>query len=185
MTATIPALPSRRAEADAVPVVAVTLGNMSRDRSSSTYPRSMSPVLALALIGVLVTVATLVAVASRSRDGRARRGRTGSFDPKDAAHSALGTRATLVQFSTETCARCPQVRRVLQGYVDVEAGVAHVEVDLTRRPDLSSRYRILQTPTTFLVDGEGGVRARFLGVPQRQALTDALATLGATIRSTS
>jgi len=50
-------------------------------------------------------------------------------------------------------------------------------VDLTHRPDLSTRYRVLQTPTTFVVDGSGAVRARFHGVPRPQALAEALAAV--------
>lgn len=56
-------------------------------------------------------------------------------------------------------------------------GLRHVEVDLTHRPDLSARYKVLQTPTTFVVDGSGAVRARFHGVPHRHALTEALASV--------
>jgi len=97
--------------------------------------------------------------------------------PSDIEAAELGERATLVQFSTEFCARCPQVRRMLHGYAADVAGLRHVEVDLTHRPDLSSRYRVLQTPTTFLVDGAGRVRARFHGVPQQDALTEALAAV--------
>lgn len=82
-----------------------------------------------------------------------------------------------MQFSTEMCTRCPQVRRLLGAYAAETAGLAHIEVDLTHRPDLSARYRVLQTPTTFLVDASGVVRARFGGVPARDALATAVATL--------
>lgn len=135
----------------------------------------MSPVLALGIVAALLVLAAIIGVVARRRDGRRRSGGTLHFDPSDAAPSALGSRATLVQFSTETCARCPQVRRMLHGYTANDEGLRHVEVDLTHRPDLSARYRVLQTPTTFVVDHAGAVRARFHGVPQRHALTEALA----------
>lgn len=137
----------------------------------------MSPTLALALAGGLVALALVVGLVIRVRDGRRRGGGHLRFDPVDAEAGALGARATLVQFSTEMCARCPQVRRLLSSYAAEDDAVLHVEVDLTRRPDLSARYHVLQTPTTFVVDGAGAVRARFHGVPQPRALTEALASV--------
>lgn len=137
----------------------------------------MSPELALAVAGALIVVATAVGVVLRLRDGRRRDGRHLRFEPDDTATAQLGTRATLVQFSTEMCARCPQVRRMLTDVAARGEGVHHIEVDLTHRPDLSARYKVLQTPTTFVVDGDGAVRARFHGVPHRHALTEALAAI--------
>lgn len=137
----------------------------------------MSPALAFGVAAALLALATIVGIVVRRRDGRRRDGGALRFDPADAASAELGSRATLVQFSTEMCARCPQVRRLLRDYASGLDGLAHVEVDLTHRPDLSARYRVLQTPTTFLVDDSGAVRARFHGVPQRHALTEAVAAV--------
>ncbi|MFJ4224855.1 thioredoxin family protein [Microbacterium sp. NPDC089695] len=137
----------------------------------------MSPALALALAGALVVLAVVAAIAIRVREGRRRAGGHLRFDPNDAGAVDLGARATLVQFSTETCSRCPQVRRLLSSYAADDDALVHVDIDLTRRPDLSARYRVLQTPTTFIVDATGAVRARFHGVPQPRALTEALAAV--------
>lgn len=137
----------------------------------------MSPVVALAILAALVAIAVAIGAVAKRRDGRRRAGGTVRFDAQDGVPAELGSRATLVQFSTEMCARCPQVRRMLRSYADDDDGLRHIEVDLTHRPDLSSRYRVLQTPTTFLVDPAGVVRSRFHGVPQRGALTEALASL--------
>lgn len=137
----------------------------------------MSPALALVIVLGLLVLATAVGVALRRRDGRRRDGGRLRFDATDIPAAALGSRATLVQFSTETCARCPQVRRLLHSYASGDDGLAHIEVDLTHRPDLSARYKVLQTPTTFLIDGSGTVHARFHGVPHRHALTEAVAAV--------
>ncbi|MCK2027144.1 thioredoxin family protein [Microbacterium sp. SSW1-47] len=134
----------------------------------------MSPVLALAVVAVLLGVAVAVGAVLRHREGARRRAGVVRFDPADAG-APLGQRATLVQFSTELCAKCPHVRRLLGSYAAEQDGLRHVEIDLTTRPDLASRYRVLQTPTTLVVDGSGEVIARFHGVPQRHALTDAVA----------
>jgi thiol-disulfide isomerase/thioredoxin len=137
----------------------------------------MSPALALGIAAALLMLAVSIGVVLRLLDGRRRRGGELRFDPTDAGDSQLGARATFVQFSTEMCTRCPQVRRMLSSYAAESDGLNHVEVDLTNRPDLSARYRVLQTPTTFVVDRSGAVRARFHGVPQRHALIEALAAV--------
>lgn len=137
----------------------------------------MSPALALAVAGALVVLAATVGIVLRLADGRRRGGGHLRFDPADADAPQLGARATLVQFSTEMCTRCPQVRRMLTGVAADHEGLDHIEVDLTRRPDLSARYRVLQTPTTFVVDRSGAVRARFNGIPPHHALTEAIAAL--------
>ncbi|WP_226533420.1 thioredoxin family protein [Microbacterium paraoxydans] len=137
----------------------------------------MSPTLALAIVLGLLVLATVAGVTIRRRDGRRRDGGKLRFDPADVPSGELGSRATLVQFSTETCTRCPQVRRLLHAYASDEDGLAHIEVDLTHRPDLSARYKVLQTPTTFLIDGSGAVHARFHGVPHHHSLTEAVAAV--------
>ena len=134
----------------------------------------MSPVLALAVVAVLLVAAVAVGLVLRRREGAHRRAGVDRFDPAD-ARAPLGQRATLVQFSTDLCAKCPQVRRLLGSYAAEQDGLRHVEIDLTTRPDLASRYRVLQTPTTLVVDRSGDVIARFHGVPQRHALNDAVA----------
>lgn len=139
----------------------------------------MTVTTALAIAGALLALTVVAGFVYTKRDGRRRDGGALRVSPADVAPSALGARATLVQFTTEICARCPQVRRMLREYADDDADLHHVEVDLTHRPDLSSRYHVLQTPTTFLVDADGVVRARFNGVPQRHALTEAIAAVAA------
>lgn len=137
----------------------------------------MSPAVALAAVAALVVLGVLAGFAVRRREGRLRDGGALRFDPADAKGAALGSSATLVQFSTETCARCPQVRRLLGAYAAADADLAHIEIDLTHRPDLSARYRVLQTPTTFVLDATGVVRARFAGIPAHEHLTRALAAV--------
>jgi thiol-disulfide isomerase/thioredoxin len=129
----------------------------------------------LAAIG-LVAVATALGLLWRARDGSTRRGSGERIRPADvaAAASAFGERATLLQFSTEFCTRCPATRRVLGDVAATTAGVTHVDVDLTHRPDLASRYSVLQTPTTLVLDARGVVRARIAGAPRPTAVAETL-----------
>ncbi|GAA2752113.1 TlpA family protein disulfide reductase [Amnibacterium kyonggiense] len=138
----------------------------------------MSPLLALAALAALVVLATALGLLHRAGAGRLR---TASGDRVTAAdlgaEAPLGARATLVQFSTPTCAQCPGTARLLRAVADGHEGVVHVEVDLTRRPDVADRFGVLQTPTTLLVDGGHRVRARIGGAPRRDALDRELTTV--------
>ena len=48
--------------------------------------------------------------------------------------------------------------------------MSHVDVDVTRRADIASRFNLLQSPTTFILDARGVVRARIGGAPRRAEL---------------
>lgn len=130
--------------------------------------------VALLLAAAVLVLGAGAGIALRMLDGRRRSGHQLCLDVADLDEAALAPGATLVQFSTEFCARCPQVRRLLGALADERIGVAHVELDLTARRDLAARYHVLQTPTTFLVDSAGIVRFRWGGVPGRDTINDAL-----------
>lgn len=134
----------------------------------------MSLPIALAVAAALLVAVTLMGMLLRRRDGRsvAVHGDR-HVDPADLMRP-LGAQATLVQFSTEFCARCPQVRRLLGGIAAERDGVVHAEVNLTHRSDLAARYKVLSTPTTLLVDRDGRIRSRFTGAPTRAAVLAAL-----------
>lgn len=140
---------------------------------------SLPDVLPLLAALALVAVATGIGVAWRLLDGRARRGSGARIAPADVGVSAaeFGEAATLLQFSTDSCARCPGARRLLAGLADAHPGVRHVEVDLTHRIDLATRFGVLATPTTFVLDRQGRVRTRIVGAPRPQAVAAALAPL--------
>lgn len=135
----------------------------------------MNPAAALLVIVLLVAAATVLGLAWRRRQGRLTAGSSrdaceqvtpaqlGSAEP-------FGQHATLLQFSTEFCSRCPGTAVLLGQVADARVGVRHLDVDLTHRADLSRRFNILQTPTTLVLDGDGRVRARVGGVPNRAAL---------------
>ncbi|GGH46405.1 TlpA family protein disulfide reductase [Microbacterium album] len=133
----------------------------------------MEPGTALVALAAALLVATAVGVLVRRRDGRV--GAVRGDDPVapstlglDAATAGFGERATLVQFSTEYCARCPATRRVLREVATARPGVAHVDVDLTHRPDVARRFGVLQTPTTLVLDGDRIARARIGGAPRSE-----------------
>ena len=118
----------------------------------------------LAVLAGLVVFATGLGMLWRASQGRVRTG-YGRLAGSDLADIELGGRATLLQLSTEVCAPCRATARVLDELSDSD--VRHIEVDIADRPDLVSRFNVLQTPTTFILDREGTVRARIGGAVRR------------------
>jgi thiol-disulfide isomerase/thioredoxin len=126
-----------------------------------------------ALIGLalLLTATVAVGVFLQWRQGRPRHHVVHEvIEPVRLGADSLGEVATLLQFSTELCARCPGVHRTLEGVAHGREGVRHLDVDLTHRPDIAKHFHVLQTPTTLVLDREGVVRTRFGGVPSREVL---------------
>ena len=152
------------------------LRHIGLGRRIRTYRGHMPLSSALIALVALVAVAVVAGVIWRLRDRRRRDG-SGAVDLAD-----LGVtpgRVSLVQFSTETCTRCPQVRRMLQAVAAGHHGVDLIDVDLTHRPDLARRHRVLSTPTTFLIGTDETLIARFNGAPRRVDIESALAGLPA------
>ncbi|TFB72575.1 thioredoxin [Cryobacterium glaciale] len=143
----------------------------------------MNPLEAIGLLFALLAATTVLGLVWRARQGRVASVAGDIITPADVASpTAFGPAATLVQFSTELCARCPGTRRLLDAVAEQRPGVVHVDVDLTHRPDLANRFAVLQTPTTLILDGSGRVRARVGGAPSR---ADISATLDAITQNTT
>lgn len=126
-----------------------------------------------ALIGLTALLAVTVAlgVFLQWRQGRPRRHIPHEVvEPQRLGAEALGEVATLLQFSTELCARCPGVHRTLAAVADTHEGVRHLDIDVTHRPDIARHFHVLQTPTTLILDRDGVVQTRFGGVPNRDVL---------------
>ncbi|PZE36499.1 thioredoxin family protein [Curtobacterium sp. MCPF17_031] len=145
----------------------------------------MTVALSLAIVAGVLAVATVLGLLLRSRTGRARvvtsRGSDATTVADLADREAFGTAATLLQFSTPTCARCPATARQLDAVAASKsttaqepARVRRLEIDLAERPELARRFDVMQTPTVLLVDGTQTVRARFGGPPRQPELIAAL-----------
>jgi thiol-disulfide isomerase/thioredoxin len=136
--------------------------------------------LVSALIGLAVLLAVTVALGVwlRWRQNRPQRHIPHEvIEPQRLGADGLGEVATLLQFSTELCARCPGVHRTLASVAAARPGVRHLDIDLTHRPDIAKHFHVLQTPTTLVLDGNGVVQTRFGGTPNREVLELELARL--------
>lgn len=134
-----------------------------------------------AALGVLVGLIALTAAGGmlwRARWGRVRRAEgTTRITPADVGAAAFGSTITLLQFSTAFCAPCRSTARVLGALAEATEGVVHVEVDLAESPELARRYGILQTPTTFILDRSGSVRARVTGAARPDQVRSTVADI--------
>ena len=88
--------------------------------------------------------------------------------------SALGERATLVQFSSAFCAPCRATRVLLADIAARTPGVVTIEIDAEERLELTRRLNILRTPTVLVLDAEGRVTRRASGLPRRDQVLAAL-----------
>ena len=132
----------------------------------------MNPIAALGLVLALAAGATALGLLWRAGQGRSEPVGAAVITQTDVASgTAFGRTGTLLQFSTELCARCPGTSRMLAGVAGSRPGVTHIDVDLTHRADLANRFSILQTPTTLVLDETGRVRARVGGVPTLVGIT--------------
>jgi thiol-disulfide isomerase/thioredoxin len=125
----------------------------------------MNPGGTLAILVALVAVSTVLGLVWRARTGRVRVVTT-KPEAVSIPEVPISGRATLLQFSTEVCAPCVPTRRILGEIAKTTDGVAHVDLDLTHRPDLAAQFNVLQTPTTLILDAAGVIRARIGGAPR-------------------
>ena len=129
--------------------------------------------LVAALVAITVLLAVTIGIGAYLRWAQSRPQRHVPHEvvePERLGADGLGEVATLLQFSTELCARCPGVHRTLESIAAGREGVRHLDVDLTHRPDIAKHFHVLQTPTTLVLDRDGVVQTRFGGVPSRDVL---------------
>ncbi|MDN3495578.1 thioredoxin family protein [Planococcus sp. APC 4015] len=131
----------------------------------------MTLVDALFIITALLAVTIGIGVYLRWKQSRPQRHIAHEVvEPLRLGAESLGEVATLLQFSTETCARCPGAHRTLSAIADSHDGVLHLDVDLTHRPDIAKHFHVMQTPTTLILDGDGVIQTRFGGAANRDVI---------------
>jgi thiol-disulfide isomerase/thioredoxin len=92
----------------------------------------------------------------------------------EAIEHELGSRATLLQFSSAFCAPCRATRRILTEVTDLVDGVEHVEIDAEHHLELVRRLGIMRTPTTLVLDEHGREVTRAQGAPTKEQVLTAL-----------
>lgn len=86
----------------------------------------------------------------------------------------LGSRATLLQFSSAFCGPCRATRLLIEDVTADMADVAHVEVDAEANLELVRQLDIRSTPTTLFLDSVGHEVGRAVGAPKRDQVIAAI-----------
>ena len=138
----------------------------------------------LILVVAVLAVASAAGLAMRRRQGRFRSPDEAAAVPSAAQDTVLtaadlgaplGSRGTLVQFSSEVCAYCGPTRELLAEVARDRDGLAFVEIDAAERLDLTRRLRVFSTPTVLVLAADGSIAGRASGQPRK---SDVLAAVG-------
>lgn len=89
----------------------------------------------------------------------------------------LGTRGTLVQFSSAFCTPCRATRTLLENVVAGIEDVTHIEIDAEANLELVRTLDIRSTPTTLILNSQGTEVGRAVGALKREQVLTALAAL--------
>lgn len=141
------------------------------------------------MTGVLVVLAVLILATVFGLWFRANNGRMRTADVHTAGadeHGGeildaqaigidLGSRATLVQFSSAFCQPCRATRQILEQVSGMIDGVVHVDIDAEANLDLVRALDIRRTPTVLILNDAGRIRKRASGLPRK---ADVIAALG-------
>jgi len=88
--------------------------------------------------------------------------------------SPLGSRVTLVQFSSAFCTPCRATKVLLQDIAAKMDDVVHVDIDAEAHLDLVRQLDIRSTPTTLILDRHGVEVGRAVGAARREQVLAAL-----------
>jgi thiol-disulfide isomerase/thioredoxin len=91
--------------------------------------------------------------------------------------TSLGSRATLVQFSSAFCSPCRATRMLLEDVTETMSDVVYVEIDAETNLELVRTLDIRSTPTTLFLDRTGHEVGRAMGAPKRAQILSAISAI--------
>lgn len=91
--------------------------------------------------------------------------------------SELGSRATMVQFSSAFCTPCRATKALLVDMVKTMPDVRYAHVDAEANLELVRELDIRSTPTTLFLNSAGIEVGRAMGTPKRAQVHAALAAI--------
>ena len=86
----------------------------------------------------------------------------------------LGSRLTLLQFSSAFCSPCRTTKILLEQLTKDLPDVQHIDINAESHIDLARSLNILSTPTTLVLDSDGREIGRAVGVPKREQVLNLL-----------
>ncbi len=125
------------------------------------------------VIGVIL-MSTAFGVYRRRTDGSIKTPEAGSFITAEQLGHDMGTKATVIQFSSPYCQPCKATNTMVDEMTSGIESVAHVDLQVADHLDLVNQLKIMRTPTTILLDGNGHIEFRIEGLPKRDEIESAL-----------
>jgi thiol-disulfide isomerase/thioredoxin len=89
----------------------------------------------------------------------------------------LGSRATMVQFSSAFCTPCRATKVLLEDMVKSMPDVRYAHIDAESQLELVRKLDIRSTPTTLFLNGAGVEVGRAMGTPKRAQVQAAIAAI--------
>ena len=89
----------------------------------------------------------------------------------------LGSRATMVQFSSAFCTPCRATKVLLEDMVKSMPDVRYAHIDAESKLELVRKLDIRSTPTTLFLNGAGVEVGRAMGTPKRAQVQAAIAAI--------
>lgn len=138
----------------------------------TTRVKSLAPIL------VVLALATAYGLWYQRTRGQVRRsGQVNQGLTAAMLEEELGSRATLVQFSSAFCTPCRATRTLLQNIVTDMPDVRYIDIDAEAHLELVRTLDIRSTPTTLILDSRGIEVGRAVGAPKREQVVNALVAL--------
>jgi thiol-disulfide isomerase/thioredoxin len=128
------------------------------------------------LLLLILILSFLVGQVVRYYKGKVRHKKRTRYSAKELRQD-LGSRATIVQFSTTFCSECRAAKAMVNDVVKELTDIAYIELDAESNLDLVRRVDIRSTPTTIFLDKNGYEIARAKGAPKRDQLIKAIQAL--------
>mgnify|MGYP000849525543 CR=1 FL=1 len=132
--------------------------------------KSLTPLLVVLVLAIAFGVWY-----TRSR-GEFRRKKTVNGPKLDAAVSGveLGSRVTMVQFSSAFCSPCRATKALLEDMVKMMPDVRYAHIDAESHLELVRQLDIRSTPTTLFLNAAGVEVGRAMGTPKRSQVLAAV-----------
>ena len=132
--------------------------------------KSLTPLLVVLVLAIAFGVWY-----TRSR-GEFRRKKTVNGPKLDASIIGveLGSRVTMVQFSSAFCSPCRATKALLEDMVKTMPDVRYAHIDAESHLELVRELDIRSTPTTLFLNSEGVEVGRAMGTPKRSQVMAAV-----------
>ena len=126
------------------------------------------------LLAAVLGVSSIFGVWYRRTRGEIKSGRRKLEISSKEVGEKLGTRLTLLQFSSAFCSPCRTTKILLQQLTKDLPDVKHIDIDAESKIELARSLNILSTPTTIVLDSDGREVGRAVGIPKRDQVLNLL-----------